>query len=39
MTIDVHPAATVFRLMTDDELASLTEDIADNGLQQPITLG
>lgn len=32
----VHPAADVFPMMSDDELAELGEDIKANGLQSPI---
>jgi hypothetical protein len=32
----VHPAADVFPMMGDDELKALGEDIAANGLKQPI---
>ena len=34
----IHPAAEAWRLMDDDELASLAEDIAANGLLDPIIL-
>ncbi len=39
MNLPVHPAADAFRLMTQDELAALADDIAENGLKDPITLG
>jgi ParB-like chromosome segregation protein Spo0J len=32
----VHPAADVFPMMSDDELAKLGEDIRANGLQSPL---
>ena len=32
----VHPAADVFRIMSDEELLELGEDIKANGLQSPI---
>lgn len=35
----VHPAAECFRLMHDDELAALAEDIKLNGLRDPLTAG
>lgn len=37
-TGEVHPAAEGWRLMTDDEFTSLVEDIAANGLLDPIIL-
>jgi hypothetical protein len=33
----VHPAADVFPMMSDDELAKLGEDIKANGLLEPVT--
>ena len=35
----VHPAANIFPMMADDELAELAADIAENGLQNPIMVG
>ena len=37
-TIEIHPAANLIRGMTDEELASLSEDIRINGLCEPIKL-
>ena len=37
--IEIHPAAECFRLMHQDELDALVEDIRANGLRDPITLG
>lgn len=34
----VHPAAELFPMMSDDELAALAADIKANGLQQPVVL-
>jgi hypothetical protein len=34
----VHPAANVFRMMTDDELQELADDIKENGLRNSIVL-
>jgi ParB-like chromosome segregation protein Spo0J len=36
--IAIHPAAAVFPMLTDDELADLAEDIKANGLLHPIVL-
>jgi ParB-like chromosome segregation protein Spo0J len=36
MSIEVHPSAAVFPMMTDDELADLAADIKENGLLHPI---
>ncbi len=36
--IAVHPAAAVFPMLSDDELAELAEDIKANGLLHPILL-
>src|SRR3954454_14399580 len=35
---DVHPAADIFPMMSEDELASMAEDILANGLIHPIVL-
>lgn len=35
---DVHPAAALFPMMPDDELAQLASDIKDNGLIHPIVI-
>lgn len=37
--LPVHPAANIFPMMADDELAELAADIAENGLQTPIVIG
>jgi ParB-like chromosome segregation protein Spo0J len=37
--LPVHPAADCFRLMTEEELAALAADIAENGQTDPIVLG
>ena len=34
----VHPAADVFPMMTDEELASLGKDIKENGLRSPLAV-
>lgn len=36
--LPVHPAADVFPMLADDELTELTNDIAANGLQQPLVV-
>ena len=36
--MNVHPAAAVFPMLPDDELQALADDIAANGLQQPLVL-
>jgi ParB-like chromosome segregation protein Spo0J len=36
--LKVHPAAAVFPMLSDDELADLAEDIKSNGLRHPIVL-
>lgn len=35
----VHPAAAIFPMMTEEEIADLAEDIKANGLKHPIILG
>jgi hypothetical protein len=35
---EVHPLATAFRMMTDDELANLADDIKEHGLRMAITV-
>jgi hypothetical protein len=37
--LTVHPAAEAYRLMTDEELAALAADIAENGQHDPVILG
>lgn len=37
--IAAHPAAAVYRMMLDDELAELVASIGTNGLRDPITVG
>jgi hypothetical protein len=37
--IEVHPAANCFRLMREDELADLVDEIKTNGQIDPITIG
>ena len=37
-TGEVHPAADIFPMLTDDELDQLAESIAEDGLLQPIVL-
>ena len=36
--IPVHPAADVFPMLDDDELAELANDIAENGLRSPLVV-
>jgi hypothetical protein len=38
-TYTIHPAAEAYRLMTDDELAALAADIAENGQNDPVIIG
>jgi ParB/Sulfiredoxin domain len=38
-SIKIHPAAEAYRLMTEEELASLAADMAANGQRDPIVLG
>lgn len=38
MTLEVHPLAALFPMMTDDELQDLADDIRENGLLHPIVL-
>lgn len=38
MSREVHPAAAVWPLLADDELQALADDIATNGLLDPITI-
>ena len=35
-SLKVHPVASLFPMLPQEELESLAQDIADNGLQQPI---
>lgn len=35
---EVHPAASVFPMMADDELAGLADDVKENGLIHPIVI-
>ena len=37
--LKVHHAANCFRMMRDDEIAELADDIGQNGLRDAITLG
>lgn len=37
-TGEVHPLATVWPMLADDELRALADDIAESGLESPITL-
>ena len=36
--IEVHPAADVFPMLSEDELLELANDIAENGLREPLVL-
>lgn len=38
MKLDFHPVADAFRLLVEDELQSLADDIGKRGLQSPIVL-
>lgn len=38
MSIEAHPVADIFPLMSDDEMTGLIEDIRSNGLREPIWL-
>jgi hypothetical protein len=38
-SVKIHPAAEAYRLMTEEELASLAADMAVNGQRDPIVLG
>ncbi len=35
-TIDFHPIAAIFPMMSDAEMTSLTKDIKENGQSEPI---
>ncbi|WP_315720156.1 MULTISPECIES: ParB/RepB/Spo0J family partition protein [unclassified Bradyrhizobium] len=35
----VHPAAAIFPMMSEEEIADLAEDIKENGLKHPIVIG
>ena len=37
--ITIHPAAEAYRLMTEEEIAGLAEDIAQHGLRDAIVMG
>lgn len=36
--VPVHPLANVFPMLAEDELAELADDIAENGLREPLVL-
>lgn len=38
MNYEIHPAATLFPMMSDEEYAGLKDDIEENGLREPIVL-
>ena len=38
-SLTVHPAAEIFPMMDNEQLIDLADDIAANGLQQPIVIG
>ena len=38
MTIPVHPLAACWPMVSEEELAELANDIAENGLQQPVVV-
>jgi hypothetical protein len=38
MSYEIHPAATLFPMMSDEEYAGLKADIEENGLREPIVL-
>jgi hypothetical protein len=38
LPVEVHPVADLFPLMSDEEYAGLKQDIAENGLREPMTM-